>query len=157
GSKAARLSRKREFEQVREQFIASVDGLQQANEAVASLKATLNNLADETARSHKGLPLNTVEVRGSFLLRGLGPVMVLHWWHPHSNTLKGSKLKIEFCDRIPKHLARVALKDHQTLEETKPRFDWIEPGRAAWVVEDWQRSFTSEELAAELLKRYMDF
>jgi hypothetical protein len=157
GSKAARLSRKQEFERSRQQFIDSSEGVQQANEAVASLKAMLKKLGDEIAGSHKGLPLNTVEVRGSFLLRGLGPVMVMDWSHPYSNTLKHSELKVEFCDRIPVHLARVPRENHQTLEETKPRFDWIEPGRAAWVVEDWKRSFTSEELASELLKRYMDF
>jgi hypothetical protein len=124
---------------------------------VASLKATVKKLADEIAGSNKGLPVNTKEVRESFLLRGLGPVMVMTWWYPHSNTLKGSELRIEFCNRIPRHLAAIQLEDHAILEETKPRFDWIEPGRAAWVVEDWKRTFTSEELPSELLKRYMDF
>ena len=99
-TKAARLSRRREFERFRQQSIDSSEGIETANEAVATLKASVKKFAEEIARSNKEAQIDTREVRESFLLRGLGPVMVMTWWYPHSNTLKGSELRIEFSNRI---------------------------------------------------------
>jgi hypothetical protein len=156
--RAARLGRRQEFERAREQFVASEEGVRQANDAVTRLKSTIKTLAAEIAQSERTLPLRTAEVRGEFLLLGLGPAMVMNWWLRWANTLADSKLTIEFCNRLPTHLAAVPLEDHRTLEKTKLHFDWVEPGQAAWAIEEWSRkSFSSEDLAAELLKRYMDF
>jgi hypothetical protein len=157
--RAARLGRKREFERLREQFIGGQQGIDQANEAVVDLKTAVRKLAEEIATSEKMLlPLKVAEVRGEFILIGLGPAMVLNWQQRYSNTLKDSALSIEFCDRLPKHLAAIPFDHHRTLEKTKLSFDWVEPGQPAWVTAEWfRKTFTSEELASELLKRYMDF
>jgi hypothetical protein len=155
--RAARLGRKREFERLREHFIGA-EGIGKASEAVIALKTAVRKFAGEIATSEKMLPLKVAEPRGEFVLIGLGPAMVVNWRQPYSNTLKDSALSIEFCDRLPKHLAAVPFENHRTLEKTKLRFDWVEPGQPAWVAEAWLRkTFTSEDLASELLKRYMDF
>jgi hypothetical protein len=156
--RAARLGRRQEFERARERFIGSEEGVRKANDAVASLKMTIQKLATEIAKSEKTLPLKTAEVRGEFLLLGLGPALVLNWLSPWSNTLADSELMIEFCNRIPTRLAAVPREGHRTLEKTKLHFDWVQPGQPAWVAEEsTPRAFSSEDLATELLKRYMDF
>jgi hypothetical protein len=155
--RAARLGRKREFERLREQFIEGSEGIDKANEAVTHLKMAVGKLAEEIAASEQTLPLKVAEVRGEFVLIGLGPAMVMNWQQRWSNTLKESALWIEFCNRLPAHLARIPER-HRTLEKTKFCFDWVEPGQPAWVANEWPRkTFTSDELASELLKRYMDF
>jgi hypothetical protein len=157
-TRAARLNRSRQFDGLRERFLSTEEGVKAATAAYEQLRTRTESLVSETAAAESTLNgLKAALVRGEFVVFGLGPACTIRWENMYANTLQHASLLIEFCSRLPAHLSQVPWGKHRTLQKSKLSFGLVPPDRQCWIAPNWQRKqFDSDELAEELVKRYLD-
>jgi hypothetical protein len=109
-------------------------------------------------KSSTAMPLKAETVRGDFILWGMGPALVFYWQGLYANTIRDAEFTAEFCDRIPQHLASLPYQKHSALEKLKLTYALTAPDRERWILEEQgqQREFDTPDLAAFLVKRYLD-
>jgi len=158
--RAREVEQRLAFERQQRDFENSVQGVHAAVAAFAQLTSEITALAGNIARSSPGLGnIKAGAKREFFPLYGLGPCATLHWWCYHANSLSDSALTFELYDRIPRDLSaiRAAAKDERLLHQAKLQYRLLAPRVERWISPDWSgKTFTSLELAAEILNRYLD-
>ena len=151
--RAARLQRAMDYESKRRSFLASVEGVNAANNEARKLSDGLQALvAEESMRSigiqHKRDNLYTVILKGRL---GLS----VGWRFRYTNTLGGSGLNVILWDGHPPLRGIMHWEQPQRLAECVYGFDLTFRGPTCWKNADG-REFSTEELVAHIVKYYLD-
>jgi hypothetical protein len=150
--RAARLKRVQEFNQQKDEFRRSYEGVGAATAAWNRLFADLKANADVV----KTIGGRIQEVTGGFLMVvGNGVVMVLRYHSRYANSLDEAYLTVAFYDGVPRLPGLRVWDDPQTLMNWKFQFALIGPGRSGWVGPGLEEH-APEAMAEFLLKEFMD-
>jgi hypothetical protein len=155
--RAARLERQITFEERRKQYRFTQEAVSAAAQEVAKLvDAMVASVEEINAKTslhldvkHHGAPIVIVGLRG----RGLA----LHWECPYSNSLDGSQLEVSLWDRHPPMPGIFQFERPNKLKQITFEFDLLPTEKTGWIpTQDRKRVLSTNDLAAHILKFYMD-
>jgi hypothetical protein len=150
--RAARLKRAQDFNQQKEEFRCSYEGVGAAPAARKQLFADLKANADVV----KTIGGRVQEVSGGFLMVvGNGVVMLLRYQARYANSLDEACLAVAFYDGVPRLPGLLVWDDPQMLKNWKFQFALTGPGRSGWVGPG-SEEHAPEAMAEFLLKEFMD-
>jgi hypothetical protein len=150
--RAARLQRAQDFNQKREAFQRSYDGVNAAQEAYKRLVGDLKTNTELLGR----IGCRVQDVYGGItLLVGQGLALTVQFQHFYSNNLDKAALTVEFYDGVPPLPGINAWDKPRTLKKWKFTFGLISPGRPGWVGPDG-KEHAPEALAEFLLTHFME-
>jgi hypothetical protein len=163
--RVARLQRAQDFNQQREAFQRSYEGVKAAQEAhrrlVDDFKANRELLHRAGCRIQdiayggitmlvgKGVVLTGKDV----VLTGKGVVLTVRAHFPIVNSLENTELVVEFYDGVPRLPGLLVFEDPRTLKTWRFKFELVGPDRTAWV---GQGHAHAPEAAEFLLKHFME-
>jgi hypothetical protein len=161
---SARLQRAQDFNQQRDAFQRSRDGLDAAREAysrvVGDLKGRtklLDSLGCRIQDVYGGITMlvgkGVVLTGNGVALTGQGIVLIVEYKF-HANSLE-TALEATFYDGIPRLSGLLVFDDPRTLKTWRFTFGLLGPGRTAWVGPDGKEHAT-EALAEFLLRHFME-
>jgi hypothetical protein len=151
--RAARLQRAQAFNQQREAFQRSNDGVKAAQEAHRRLVDDLK--ANRELLGRAGCRIQDVASGGITMLVGHGVVLTVQFELFYANSLDKAALTAEFYDGVPRLPGIMAWDKPRTLKKWKFTFGLTSPGRPGWIGPDGKEHAT-EALAEFLLKNFMD-
>jgi hypothetical protein len=162
--KAARLQRAQDFNQQRDAFQRSRDGLDAAREAyrrvVGDLKGRtklLDSLGCRIQDVYGGITMlvgkGVVLTGNGVALTGQGIVLTVEYKF-HANSLE-TAFEATFYDGIPRLSGLLVFDDPRTLKTWRFTFGLLGPGRTGWVGPDGKEHAT-EALAEFLLRHFME-
>jgi hypothetical protein len=158
--RAARQVRAVEFKAERDAALNSYAGVESFLQGVESLSAAIERGVD---RINAGRTSHKLEFRGNLPPRG--PCYVLGLKRglsvsrraPYSNTLDGSYLNVTLWRGVPSMQGTIQFEDPVPHQTTKYELDYLPSKNYVWKQQaDRNRSFSSENLAEEILKWYLD-
>jgi hypothetical protein len=151
--RAARLQRARDFNEQREAFQRSYEGVKAAQEAHRRLVDDLK--ANHELLHRAGCRIQDVPYGGITMLVGNGVVLTVQFEHFSANNLDKATLTAEFYDGVPPLPGINAWDKPRTLKKWKFTFGLISPDRPGWVGPDGKKH-ASEGLAEFLLGHFME-
>jgi hypothetical protein len=155
--RAARLQRKMDLDEAKRRFRDSEIGVAAARAAFEQLTASLKRDVGEIA-SERLAGLKFREIGEYWNVSGLGPWLTIHWWRRYTNTLDGSLLEVTLYNGVPRLPGIMpAFQEGRRLQARKFEYNLSAPERHGFVEQsDLDRSYSGEELAAHILKLYLN-
>jgi hypothetical protein len=152
-ARTARLERAQKFNQEKEAFARSYEGVNASRAAHQRLVADIKASSD--VLSSVGGRIQDVKYDGTTMVVGRGVVLTVRYESRYVNSLDGTTLETRFYDGIPRLPGLTVWEDPRTLERWKFTFQLVAPGRAAWVGPDG-KEHSQEALAEFLLKHFLE-
>jgi hypothetical protein len=147
--KAARLERARKFNQEKEAFAKSEEGVKTSRAAHQRLIADIKDSSNMLGSRVQDVPYD-----GTTVLIGEGVVLTVGYECRYANSLDGAALQAKFYDGVPPLPGYAWDYKPRTLDSWKFTFQLVCPGRSAWVGPDGKQH-PQEGLAEFLLKHFL--
>jgi hypothetical protein len=151
--RAARLERARDFNQQREAFHRSYEGVKAAQDAHRRLVDDFK--ANREPLQRAGCRIQDVAYGDITMLVGHSVVLTVQFEHFYANNLDKAALTAEFYDGVPPLPGIDAWNKPRTLKKWKFTFGLLGPGRPGWVGPDG-KEHALEALAEFLLGHFIE-
>ena len=156
--RAARLERSIKFNEKRERFLNSPEGVNSANEAYEALRIELERLISSIKTAAASIPLIMKHAQGHIVIIGLSKGLSVNWYYRYTNTLDKSYLDVSLWDGHPPFPGiRHLLEEPKVLQTKRFNFDLLPSGEVCWISSSSdKRVFSTTDLASFILRHYMD-
>lgn len=153
---AARLKRSFEFEEKRDKFRNSFEGVRVANLEFEKLNSEIIRLIEEINRGGSGIELRTKKQHDrEIIISGLDHWLTIRWKCKFNNCLENAELCLTVWDGDPTLSDIVRGMTLKKLEETKFNFDMVPPEDYRWIARSGDRSFSSKDLSSYIVKFFL--
>lgn len=150
---AKRLKRQSDFEEFRNTFLHSVEGVYSADCEFGKIY-DLIQLKSIEIKKHSDLMIEYQRTRDGYLAACAGGYCVsIYWNQEYSNSLRDSFLSVKFWDGLPSIISRNRLHDNTAIIlETKYDFDINRVRSVGWFDRQKSKFYISDLLAEHILQ-----
>ncbi len=154
--RGARLKRSLDFEDKRNKFRYSAEGVRVANVEFETLKAEIIRLIEKLTQVGSGIELQTINRSDrEIIISGLDIWLSVQWECGRYN-LENSELRLILWDGDPTLSIIVRGSTLEKLDEEIISFDVVPTGDYRWIESSKGRSFSGKDLSCHIVKYFMD-
>jgi hypothetical protein len=155
--RAVRLERSLKFQQQRQVFLNSPRGADAANKEFEGLRGELKRLTESIRDSTDSIALSLEGAGPTISILGLHRRVLIVHWESCLNTLRDAELDVALWDGPPPFLGFISRHEPRKLKSFLFKFDLLPTEQVVWISEKrGERTYTTNELAAFILKYYLD-
>jgi len=154
---ATRLDRSLKFQEKRENFLHSVEGVNTANKEFEALYEELEKLIKAIKTSVSSFSIQLRRTRCQIVVLSLGRGLSIDWQCHYANSLRNAQLDVTLWRGHPPFVGQAFLEKPKKLRTERFIFDLLPSEQCCWMSSGQEaRPYTTEDLASFALKSCMN-